>query len=153
MPFPQVRGGKRAGGVRFASIERTDHLTSRVTVRRLDRGLRSDLGTRTVLWRLRGVMDPAQDEARRWVRRKRIFYTIIIVYAALVALWIVIDILTGTDDWWFYWPTLGAGVIVAIIGISMFGVHGLFGADWERRQMERYRAQHRDRDDEGMGSG
>jgi 2TM domain len=106
-----------------------------------------------MMWRLEGVMDPAQDEARRWVRRKRIFYTIIIVYVALVALWIVIDVLTGTDDWWFYWPTLGAGVIVAIIGISMFGVRGLFGADWERRQMERYRAQHRDRDDEGMGSG
>jgi 2TM domain len=43
----------------------------------------------------------------------------------------------GSDDWWFYWPTLGAGVIVAIIGLSMFGVSGLFGGDWQRREEEK----------------
>jgi hypothetical protein len=43
-------------------------------------------------------------------------------------LWFVIDMLTGTDDLWFYWPVLGAGIIVAIIGIAMFGVSGLFEA-------------------------
>lgn len=97
-------------------------------------------------------MDPAREEARRWVRRKRTFYTVIIVYFALVLLWFLIDVLTGTDDWWFYWPTLGAGVIVAIVGISMFGLSGLFGGDWERRQMERYMEQHRGPDDETSGS-
>jgi fatty acid desaturase len=99
----------------------------------------------------RAVMDPAREEARRWVRRKRTFYTVIVVYLALVVLWFVIDVLTGTDDWWFYWPTLGAGVIVAIIGISMFGVSGLFGGDWERRQVDRYMERHRGPEDEGTG--
>lgn len=59
-----------------------------------------------------------------------------------MALWFVIDVSTGTEDWWFHWPTLGAGVIVAIIGLSMFGFGGLFGGDWERRQTERYLEQH-----------
>jgi hypothetical protein len=33
---------------------------------------------------------------------------------------------------------LGAGVNVALIGVAMFGLGGLFGGDWERRQIDRY---------------
>jgi polyferredoxin len=83
-------------------------------------------------------VDDKQEEARRWVRRKRRFYTILVVYLALSLLWLVIDMLTGTDDLWFYWPVFGAGVIVAVIGIAMFGLGGLFPADWERRQVDQY---------------
>ena len=83
-------------------------------------------------------MDDRREEARRWVRRKRRFYTILVVYLALSLLWFAIDMLTGTDDLWFYWPVLGAGLIVAVIGIAMFGIGGLFPADWERRQVDRY---------------
>jgi putative flippase GtrA len=82
-------------------------------------------------------MDDARQAAHRWVRRKRTFLTILVVYLALSVLWLAIDLLTG-DDLWFYWPTLGAGVIVALIGIAMFGLGGLFGADWERRQVDRH---------------
>jgi 2TM domain len=85
-----------------------------------------------------GTMDPSLEEARRWVRRKRVFYTVLLVYLALVVFWFLIDVLTGADDWWFYWPTLGAGLVVAIVGITMFGIGGLFGPNWERRQMDRY---------------
>jgi polyferredoxin len=85
-------------------------------------------------------MADARQEAQRWVRRKRRFYTILVVYLALSVLWFAIDMLTGTDDLWFYWPVLGAGVIVAVIGIAMFGVGGLFGAGWERRQVDSYLA-------------
>jgi hypothetical protein len=83
-------------------------------------------------------MDNRQEEARRFVQRKRRFYTILIVYLALSLLWFTLDMLTGTDDLWFYWPVLGAGLIVAVIGIAMFGIGGLFPAGWERRQVDRY---------------
>jgi hypothetical protein len=83
-------------------------------------------------------MDNAREAARRWVRRKRTFLTILVVYLALSVLWLAIDLLTGGDDLWFYWPMLGAGVIVALTGIAMFGLGGLFGQDWERRQIDRY---------------
>jgi 2TM domain len=63
-----------------------------------------------------------REEARRWVRRKRTFNIVLVVYVALVALWFLIDVLTGWDDWWFYWPTLGAGIIVLVIGLSMCSV-------------------------------
>jgi hypothetical protein len=94
-------------------------------------------------------MDDRREEARRFVRRKRRFYTILGIYLALSLLWFAIDVLTGTDDWWFYWPVIGAGLIVAVIGIAMFGVGGLFGGDWERRQVDRYL----DRRDPGENSG
>jgi TctA family transporter len=83
-------------------------------------------------------MDDRQQEARRVVHRKRRFYTILVVYLALSLVWFAIDLLTGTDDLWFYWPMLGAGLIVAVIGIAMFGIGGLFGADWERQQVDKY---------------
>jgi 2TM domain len=79
-----------------------------------------------------------EEEARRWVQRKRRFYTIVVTYLALCALWFIIDVLTGTDDWWFFWPVFGAGVIVAVIGLTTFGVGGLFGSEWEGRQVARY---------------
>ena len=82
-------------------------------------------------------MDDRREEALRFVQRKRRFYTVLVVYLALNVLWFVIDMLTG-DGLWFYWPMLGAGLIVVVIGIAMFGIGGLFPADWERRQIDKY---------------
>jgi hypothetical protein len=94
-------------------------------------------------------MDDRREAARRFVRRKRSFYTILVVYLALCLLWFAIDMLTGTDDLWFYWPVLGAGVIVAVIGIAMFGIGGLFGAGWERQQVDKYLERRGPGDDSG----
>jgi hypothetical protein len=97
-------------------------------------------------------MDDRREAARRWVRRKRRFFTVLVVYLALCVLWFAIDMLTGTGDLWFYWPVLGAGVIVAVIGIAMFGVGGLFPADWERRQVDRYLERGRSQENDGNPS-
>jgi hypothetical protein len=49
----------------------------------------------------------------------------------------------GTESLWFYWPMLGTGAAVAVAAVAMFGIGGLLGADWERRQVKRYMDQHR----------
>jgi hypothetical protein len=77
-------------------------------------------------------------EARRWVRRKRIFVAVLAAYLALSLMWFAIDMLDDSSGLWFYWPMLGTGIVVAVVGLVMFGVGGLFGADWERRQVDRY---------------
>ena len=73
--------------------------------------------------------DRARDEARRWVRRKRIFSTIVGVYLALSLMWFVIDMLDDSTGLWFYWPMLGTGLVVVVTGLGMFGLGGLFGAE------------------------
>jgi TctA family transporter len=80
----------------------------------------------------------ARAEALRWVRRKRILYTIIGIYLALSLMWFLIDMSDGTENLWFYWPMLGAGFAVVVAAIVLLGIGGLFGTEWERRQVERY---------------
>jgi hypothetical protein len=87
--------------------------------------------------------EAARREALRWVRRKRILYTILGVYAVLSLMWFLIDMADGTESLWFYWPMLGTGAAVAVAAVAMFGIGGLLGADWERRQVKRYMDQHR----------
>jgi hypothetical protein len=84
----------------------------------------------------------ARDEAYRWVRRKRILYTIIAIYLALSVMWFLIDLSDGTENLWFYWPMLGTGFGVAVVAIVLLGIGGLFGTTWERRQVDRYLDRH-----------
>jgi uncharacterized membrane protein YccC len=77
------------------------------------------------------------------VRRKRILYTILGIYAVLSLMWFLIDMADGTESLWFYWPMLGTGAAVAVAAVAMFGIGGLLGADWERRQVQRYLDQRR----------
>ena len=82
--------------------------------------------------------DEALEDARRHVRRKRIFYIVLGVWIALCVMWFVIDLTDDSSSWWFYWPMFGSGIAVAITGVVLLGIGGLFGADWERREIDKY---------------
>ena len=84
------------------------------------------------------VADGALEEARRHVRRKRIFYTVLGIWLALSLMWFLIDLSDDSSSFWFYWPMLGTGIGVAIAGVALLGVGGLFGADWEQREIDKY---------------
>ena len=85
-----------------------------------------------------GDVTRRREEARRWVRRKRIFYTVVGIYLCLSLMWFAIDPLDDSSGYWFYWPMLGTGLGVVVTGVVLGGIGGLFGADWERRQVEKY---------------
>jgi hypothetical protein len=72
------------------------------------------------------------------VRRKRILYTILGIYTVLSLMWFAIDLADGTENLWFYWPMLGAGIAVAVAAVVLLGVGGLFGVGWDKRQIDRY---------------
>jgi 2TM domain len=78
------------------------------------------------------------DDARRYVRRKRIFYIVVGIWIALCLMWFALDMADDSSSFWFYWPMLGSGIAVAITGIVLLGIGGLFGADWERREIDKY---------------
>jgi 2TM domain len=83
-------------------------------------------------------MDEARLEAQRYARRKRIFYLVLGIWLALSVMWFLIDMLDDSTANWFYWPMLGTGIGVAITGIVLLGFGGIFGPDWERREVEKY---------------
>jgi 2TM domain len=83
-------------------------------------------------------VDQIREDARRHVRRKRIYYTILGGWLALSLMWFTIDMLDGSDSLWFYWPMGGTGIAVVITGVALFGIDGLLGADWEQREIDRY---------------
>jgi 2TM domain len=84
------------------------------------------------------VSTDALEDARRYVRRKRIFVAVLAIWVALSLMWLFIDLRDDSSSWWFYWPMFGTGTAVAITGIVLLGVGELFGADWERREIEKY---------------
>jgi effector-binding domain-containing protein len=84
------------------------------------------------------VREEAREEARRHVRRKRILYTVVAIWLALSLMWFTIDLLDDSSSFWFYWPMLGTGIGVAITAIVLLGIGGLFGVDWERREIDKY---------------
>jgi 2TM domain len=86
----------------------------------------------------RTEMNESLEEARRYVRRKRILYTVVAIWVALSLMWLTIDLRDDSSSFWFYWPMLGTGIGVAITGIVLLGIGGLLGADWERRQIDQY---------------
>jgi fatty acid desaturase len=86
--------------------------------------------------------DEALEEARRHVRRKRVFYIVLGVWVALCVMWFAIDLSDDSSSWWFYWPMFGSGIAVAITGIVLLGIGGLFGADWEHREIDKYLRRH-----------
>jgi 2TM domain len=50
----------------------------------------------------------------------------------------VIDMTDDSSSIWFYWPMFGSGIAVAITGIVLLGIGGLFGIEWERREIDKY---------------
>jgi hypothetical protein len=83
--------------------------------------------------------EDAWQEARRHVWRKRILYTVIGIWLVLSLMWFTVDMLDdGTESLWFYWPMLGTGVGVVVTAIVLLDVGGLFGVEWERREMDKY---------------
>jgi len=89
-------------------------------------------------------MDEVREEARRHVRRKRIFFTVFAIWISLSLMWFAIDLLDDSSSFWFYWSMLGTGIGVAISGIVLLGIGGLLGSDWERREIDRYLRRHED---------
>jgi hypothetical protein len=84
------------------------------------------------------ISNDALEEARRYVRRKRIFYTVLGIWIALSLMWFLIDLADDSSSFWFYWPMLGTGIGVAVTGIVLLGIGGLMGVDRERREIDKY---------------
>ncbi|MBI3140617.1 MAG: 2TM domain-containing protein [Rhodocyclales bacterium] len=72
---------------------------------------------------------------RRQVARLRGFYRHALIYVAVNAGLLLIDLLRSPGEFWVVWPLAGWGVAVAIHGLSVFFGGRLLGAEWEERKV------------------
>ncbi len=84
--------------------------------------------------------------AKEAVEARKGFLSHFLIYLLVNAGLFLINLLTRRDggSWWFYWPLLGWGIGVAVHAVSAYGFFGLFGRDWEEREIRRLMDKDRD---------
>jgi sensor histidine kinase YesM len=83
--------------------------------------------------------DPRQidalERARKHVREIRAFYISAALYAILMPIFWIVNLMTG-DRIWAHWPMIGWGVAIAIQGMSVFAAGSFFGTAWQEKKIE-----------------
>jgi fatty acid desaturase len=77
--------------------------------------------------------DERYRRAKRRVSVLKGFYIHLASYIGVMVLLFFIDFLTG-GGWWFYWPLLGWGIGIVAHGLTVFGIGGFLGSDWEEKK-------------------
>ncbi len=78
--------------------------------------------------------DRAYERARKRVEEIKGFYVALGAYVVVNIFLFVIDMLTAGGPW-FFWPLFGWGIGMVFYGVSVFGIGGRFGRDWEERKI------------------
>lgn len=75
--------------------------------------------------------------ARKRAKAMRGFYLSASFYCVIIpALWLINYLtLESSKTWWAHWPTLGWGLSLVLVGMTVFG-KGFFGSEWEERKVE-----------------
>ncbi|MBU2971212.1 MULTISPECIES: 2TM domain-containing protein [unclassified Pseudoalteromonas] len=71
------------------------------------------------------------------VRDIKGFYSHLINYVLVVGGLFILNYFISPEYIWAWWAALGWGIGVISHGLSVFEVFSLFGADWERKQVEK----------------
>jgi transcriptional regulator with XRE-family HTH domain len=71
------------------------------------------------------------------VRALRKFYFHAIQYVVVIAALAIINFVASPHKLWFYWPALGWGIALIGHALRVFEVLPYFGADWEKKQVEK----------------
>ena len=75
------------------------------------------------------------EKARKRVEELKGFYIHLLVYILVNLGMFILNILTSPGTLWFYWPLFGWGIGILAHAISVFGIRGLFGKEWEERKI------------------
>ncbi|OAI17823.1 MULTISPECIES: 2TM domain-containing protein [Methylomonas] len=71
------------------------------------------------------------------VRKLRRFYTHLIQYIVIIGALAILNLLQTPRHLWVIWPALGWSVGLLIHASSVFDILPFFGAEWERKQVEK----------------
>jgi transcriptional regulator with XRE-family HTH domain len=65
------------------------------------------------------------------------FYSHLINYGMVILGLFIVNFITSPDYYWAWWAAFGWGIGVVSHGISVFEVYSFFGADWEKKEIEK----------------
>jgi hypothetical protein len=72
-----------------------------------------------------------------YVRDIKGFYSHAIWYFFVNVILAVWNLVTTPDNLWFLWSLIGWGLGLLAHGLSVFEVFNFFGAEWEKKQVEK----------------
>ena len=75
------------------------------------------------------------EKARKRVEDIKGFYSHLLVYVLVNLFLILINFTASRYHLWFWWPLLGWGIGLVAHGVSVFGIPGILGSDWEQRKI------------------
>ena len=76
--------------------------------------------------------------AKMRVDEVRGFWSHLAVYIIVNLGIFIVNMLTTPHQLWFYWSLLGWGIGLLAHGFHVFCAQGIFGKDWEERQIKKY---------------
>lgn len=71
------------------------------------------------------------------IRKVKRFYGHLARYLIVIAGLAIINVYNSPGNLWFIWPALGWGLALLAHAASVFEFMPFFGADWEKRQVEK----------------
>ncbi|MFB0515048.1 MAG: 2TM domain-containing protein [Candidatus Neomarinimicrobiota bacterium] len=75
------------------------------------------------------------EKARKRVEEIKGFYIHLLVYVCVNAGLFGINALSSPSYWWAFWPLLGWGIGLLVHGLTVFGLQGFLGPEWEERKI------------------
>jgi transcriptional regulator with XRE-family HTH domain len=78
-----------------------------------------------------------EEKAILFVRDIKGFYSHLIKYIVVIISLFILNFIKSPDYYWVVWPAFGWGVGVLFHGLNVFEVFNFFGANWEKRQIEK----------------
>ncbi|PID66241.1 MAG: XRE family transcriptional regulator [Gammaproteobacteria bacterium] len=89
------------------------------------------------------TLSRAEQFAYKKVREIKRFYVRLFIFAVVISLLFIINLITTPQTWWVQWVFLGWGTGLVIRGLKTFDFLPLLGIEWEKRQLEKYLKQKR----------
>lgn len=78
-----------------------------------------------------------EQKAFEYVRDVKGFYSHLITFLVTIAGLFVFNLIVSPSYLWVFWAIFGWGIGLISHGVSVFEVFNFFGADWEKRQVEK----------------
>ena len=76
--------------------------------------------------------------AKERVEEIKGFYIHLFMYIIVNSGLFLINLIFARNHWWFYWPLLGWGIGIVAHALTVFGLGGFLGKEWEEDRSKDY---------------